>query len=79
MNIKMKILFKAILFVMVIAISSNVAFTQSNLDKKVLVTINNENVTAGEFMRVYEKNNYTDELYSENDVNDYLNLYIDLL
>jgi peptidyl-prolyl cis-trans isomerase SurA len=28
-------------------------------------------------MRVYEKNNYTDELYSENDVNDYLNLYID--
>jgi peptidyl-prolyl cis-trans isomerase SurA len=62
---------------MVIAISSNVAFTQSNLDKKVLVTINNENVTAGEFMRVYEKNNYTDELYSENDVNDYLNLYID--
>ena len=73
----MKILFKAILFVMVIAISSNVAFTQSNLDKKVLVTINNENVTAGEFMRVYEKNNYTDELYSENDVNDYLNLYID--
>jgi len=77
MNIKMKILFKAILFVMVIAISSNVAFTQSNLDKKVLVTINNENVTAGEFMRVYEKNNYTDELYSENDVNDYLNLYID--
>jgi peptidyl-prolyl cis-trans isomerase SurA len=77
MNIKMKILFKAILFVMVIAISSNVAFTQSNLDKKVLVTINNENVTAGEFMRVYEKNNYTDELYSENDVNDYLYLYID--
>ena len=73
----MKILFKAILFVMVIAISSNVAFTQSKLDKKVLVTINNENVTAGEFMRVYEKNNYTDELYSENDVNDYLNLYID--
>ena len=73
----MKILFKAILFVMVIAISSNVAFTQSNLDKKVLVTINNENVTAGEFMRVYEKNNYTDELYSENDVNNYLNLYID--
>ena len=72
----MKILSKAILFAMIIAISTNFAFTQSNLDKKVLVTINNENVTAGEFMRVYEKNNYSDELYSEDDVNEYLNLYI---
>ncbi|MDG1135762.1 MAG: peptidylprolyl isomerase [Bacteroidales bacterium] len=76
MKIKMKILSKAILFAMIIAISTNFAFTQSNLDKKVLVTINNENVTAGEFMRVYEKNNYSDELYSEDDVNEYLNLYI---
>lgn len=72
----MKILSKAILFAMIIVISTNFAFTQSNLDKKVLVTINNENVTAGEFMRVYEKNNYSDELYSEDDVNEYLNLYI---
>ena len=72
----MKNLFKAVLLSLVVVLTTNNVISQSSVEKKVLVTIGNENVTAGEFMRVYEKNNYSEELYSENDVKDYLNLYI---
>ena len=72
----MKNLFKAVLLSLVVVLTTNNVISQSSVEKKVLVTIGNENVTAGEFMRVYEKNNYSEELYSESDVKDYLNLYI---
>ncbi len=51
------------------------AVSQTSIDNKVLVTIGDENVTAGEFMRVYEKNNTQTDLYEADAVKDYLNLY----
>ncbi len=70
----MKNLFKALFLVATITLS--IGANAQKLDKKVLMTINNEKITAGEFMRVYEKNNYSDEIYSADDVRDYLDLYI---
>lgn len=72
----MKILSKAVLLSLAVVFLTTTLYSQSSVSKKVLVTIGNEDVTAGEFMRVYEKNNYSDELYSETDVKDYLDLYI---
>jgi len=72
----MKNLSKAVLLAFVFAISTSTVFSQSSVGKKTLVTIGDEKVTASEFMRVYEKNNYSSDLYAENDVKDYLELYI---
>lgn len=72
----MKNLSKAVLLVILFAITSSIAFSQSTVGKKVIVTIGDEKVTSNEFMKVYEKNNYSSDLYAEKDVKDYLNLYV---
>lgn len=72
----MRNLFKAVLITLVTAVSINGAISQSTIGKKVLVTIGDEKVTVNEFMKVYEKNNYSSDLYAEEDVKDYLDLYI---
>lgn len=72
----MKNLSKAVLITLTITLSASISFAQGSFGKKVLVTIGGEDVTATEFMRVYEKNNYADDIYSEKDVKDYLDLYI---
>lgn len=71
----MKNLFKSLFIVLAFSVVS-VAAAQGKLNKKILLTVNNEDITAGEFMRVYEKNNYSDSLYSAADVKEYLDLYI---
>lgn len=67
---------KATLLTVLIGISALSTFSQKSIDKKVLMTIGDEKVTAGEFMRVYEKNNYSENPYNRKDVEDYLDLYI---
>jgi len=50
---------------------------QSKLDKKTLLTIGDEKITVGEFMRVYNKNNTQTNLEEPSSIEDYLELYID--
>ncbi len=52
------------------------SFGQSSIDKKTLVTIGEEKVTVGEFMRVYEKNNNQDNAESAEAITEYLDLYV---
>ncbi len=64
--------------IVVIALFSFSAFTfgQSSLDKKTLVTIGNEKVSVGEFLRIYEKNNSVAADESAQSIKDYLDLFI---
>lgn len=72
----MKNLLKGLLLSTVIVLTINSAMSQKSIDKKVLVNIGNEKVTAKEFKKVYEKNNTQTDLYDDAAVKEYLNLYI---
>lgn len=63
------------LFVALISSSMTVS-AQGKLDKKVLVTIGNEDVTVKEFMDVFHKNNMNNELLDKKSLEEYLDLYI---
>lgn len=43
---------------------------------KTLITIGDRNISAGEFMEVYEKNNVNSEVIDKKNVDDYLDMYI---
>ena len=43
---------------------------------KTLVTIGDKNISAGEFMEVYEKNNVKSEVIDKKDVDEYLDMFI---
>ena len=43
---------------------------------KTLITIGDRNITAGEFMEIYEKNNVNSEVIDKKDVDQYLDMYI---
>jgi peptidyl-prolyl cis-trans isomerase SurA len=49
---------------------------QNKLDKKVLMTIADEQVTVKEFMDVYGKNNVNNEVIDQKSLEEYLDLYI---
>lgn len=49
---------------------------QNKLDKKVLMTIADEQVTVKEFMDVYSKNNVNNEVIDKKSLDEYLDLYI---
>lgn len=55
---------------------STLSFGQAALDKKTLVTIGDEKVSVGEFMRVYEKNNNQVEQENAEAITDYLDLFV---
>jgi len=56
--------------------SSFVIQAQGKLDKKVLMTIADEEVTVKEFMDVYGKNNVNNEVIDKKSLEEYLDLYI---
>lgn len=72
----MKNLIKGLLLSLAVVFAANSAMSQKPIDKKVLVTIGGEKVMAGEFITVYEKNNTQTGLYEADDVEEYLDLYI---
>lgn len=43
---------------------------------KTLITLGDRNISAGEFMEVYEKNNVKNEIIDKKSVDDYLDMYI---
>jgi peptidyl-prolyl cis-trans isomerase SurA len=70
---KMKKLFALVTLVLV----SNIAVqAQFSLDNKTLVTIGDEKVTVGEFMKVYNKNNSQTGAYETSTIEEYLDLFI---
>lgn len=64
------------LFLAILALAFMKVDAQKSLMKKELVTIGGEKVTAGDFMKVYEKNNRPAEGEEKTSLKDYLNLYI---
>jgi peptidyl-prolyl cis-trans isomerase SurA len=70
---KMKKLFALVTLVLV----SNIAVqAQFSLDNKTLVTIGDEKVSVGEFMKVYNKNNSQTGAYETSTIEEYLDLFI---
>jgi len=55
---------------------SSLSFGQSTIDNKTLVTVGDEKVTVGEFMRVYGKNNNMANNESTEAITEYLDLFI---
>jgi len=53
-----------------------ITYAQKSLDKEVLVSIGEENVTVDEFMRVYEKNNSQTSMQQPTPIPEYLDLFI---
>jgi len=72
----MKNLTKGLIFTLIIAFSASGTMAQKFFQKKALVTIGDEKISSDEFLKVYEKNNTEDNLYNEEAINDYLNLYV---
>lgn len=67
-------LFKSIIFVLAI-LMFNASIAQ-RINKKVLLTIGDEKITAGEFLKVYNKNNFNNEEITKEALEEYLELYI---
>lgn len=63
------------IFILLIVFSPSV-FSQKSLDKKTLITIADEDVSVGEFMKTFNKNNSSEDMTKEGAIEDYLNLYI---
>ena len=69
----MKKLFSLITLVLIL----NVAVTgQFSFDDKTLITIGDEKVAVGDFMKVYNKNNTQTDAYETSTIEEYLDLYI---
>lgn len=66
--------FKLISVFLLIAV--NTVYSQNTDDDAVLMIINNHNVTKGEFVRIYKKNNTKDNVIDTKSLKDYLELFI---
>lgn len=60
----------------IVLLSGMMAFGQNDNDDAVLLTIDNNKVTKGEFIRIYKKNNAKDVQVDNKSLNDYLELFI---
>ncbi len=58
-----------------VLLSSSMLFAQFSFDDKTLMTIGDEKVSVGEFMKVYNKNN-TQTAYENSSIEEYLDLFI---
>lgn len=65
---------KKVLFLLAIMMPS-LLFAQG-WKSKTLITLGDRNITAGEFMEVYEKNNVKSEVIDKKSVDEYLDMYI---
>ena len=64
--------------IVVLMLSISILFSSSSLaqNKKVLLSIGDENITVGEFYNVYEKSNSQGDVIDKKSMEEYLNLYI---
>lgn len=75
---KNQIFIKGLLIIFALVIFGNpiTTYAQNSLDNKTLVTIGNEDITVGEFMHIYTKNNTQTGVQEPSSIEDYLNLFI---
>lgn len=62
------------LLVLLAVLTPSLLFAQG-WKNKTLMTIGDRNISAGEFMQVYEKNNINSEVLDKKDVDEYLDMY----
>lgn len=53
------------------------AVSAQSWKSKTMMTVGDKNITAGEFMQIYEKNNVTGEVLDKKSVDEYLDLFVD--
>ena len=53
------------------------AVSAQSWKSKTMMTAGDKNITAGEFMQIYEKNNVTGEVLDKKSVDEYLDLFVD--
>ena len=63
------------LLVLLLALTPALLFAQG-WKSKTLITLGDQNITAGEFMGVYEKNNVKSDVIDKKSVDEYLDMYI---
>ncbi|MBR3697902.1 MAG: peptidylprolyl isomerase [Bacteroidales bacterium] len=68
--------FLRLLVIAAVAFLGLQASAQSKLDKKVLMTIGDQDITVKEFTDVYNKNNLKDEVVEKKSIDEYLDLFI---
>ena len=66
----------SVLAFVALALFCGQSLAQSKLDKKVLMTIGDQQVTVKEFTDIYNKNNLKDEVIEKKSVDEYLDLFI---
>ena len=66
----------SVLAFVALALFGGQSLAQSKLDKKVLMTIGDQQVTVKEFTDIYNKNNLKDEVIEKKSVDEYLDLFI---
>jgi len=71
----MKSMKKVLGLVTLVLLGSSMLFAQFSFDDKTLMTIGDEKVSVGEFLKVYNKNN-TQTAYENSSVEEYLDLFI---
>lgn len=60
----------------IVLLTGSMVFGQNDNDNTVLLTIDNNKITKGEFVRIYKKNNTKDAPVDNKSLNDYLELFI---
>ena len=63
------------LLVLIVLLTPSLLFAQG-WKNKTLITIGDKNISAGEFMDVYEKNNVKSDVIDKKSVDDYLDMYV---
>ena len=66
----------SLFFTLSLVFMGSYSFGQSTLDKKALITIGEEKVSVGEFLRIYEKNNHMGDSNTVDAITEYLDLFI---
>lgn len=64
------------IFVFILAISVQLSVLAQENDKRVLLSIGDEDITVSEFLNIYKKNNVDTELSDKKSLEEYLQLYI---
>ena len=64
------------IWMLILVMFAGINLVAQQTDDRVLITIDNEEITVTEFLNVYQKNNVDTDLSDKKSMNDYLGLYI---
>ena len=64
------------IWMLILVMFAGINLVAQQTDDRVLITIDDEEITVTEFLNVYQKNNVDTDLSDKKSMNDYLGLYI---